>query len=228
MTQYYSLEDILKQPKSYSLEDILKKSSLARKKTMSMSDILGTTTPEVKPEPKPVLTTDQDPLEEFIEQTARGISKTVTLGLDKYLWEDKAPVSTEAQVGRGAGEFLGFLGTPIKLGKLAAGKVGSIASKIGLARLAKAGKVEKFAHRTADYFLPHMTTLGVAEAVVDITDPAGAPKRFLHGAKIGAIFGAAGLTHVFKNPVINQFMSQAGGRAMLAVAGEWSPDVFTK
>ena len=215
MTQYYTLEDIMGEPKKYSLEDILGRSKKSRSKTMTLTDILGDDLPEVAEPVRP--TTDQDPLEEFFEQTARGVSKTLTLGLDKYLWEDKEPVSTEAQVGRGAGEFLGFLGTPIKLGKFAAGKVGSIASRLGAKHLAKTGKLGQLAHRTADYFIPHMTTLGVAEAVSDITDPAGAPKRFLHGAKIGAIFGAAGLSHVFKNPVANQFMSQFGGRALLNV-----------
>jgi len=225
----YTLDEIFKKPKrAYSMDEIFK-----QKKTYSLDAILGR--PQKTPGEKSVETKEDDrdqwSLEDFLGEFAKGVGKEASLGI----YDPGAPIDTTAgELGRGMGSFGGFLTTPLKIGKLG----GKAATKLVTKALWKtagkevvpraAGKVGSIATRLATRIAPQAATLGVAEAVSDITDPAGMPERFAHGAKIGTIFGAAGLSHVFQNKFYNQLLSQFGGRALLSVTGEWSPDVFNK
>lgn len=173
----------------------------------------------------------------FLEQIGGGLKHgltefvhTATLGL----WEpppgDK-PEGTIEQIGSGLGMLGGFIASPIKI---AGGivNIGAKASRAGVLAMLpqsfKALEAAQKAGRIGGYLAKGAGTMALAEAISDIRDPAGMPERALHGAKIGTIFGAAGLSSIPAHPILGQILRQFGGRAAMALTGEYPEGYFDK
>ena len=202
-------------------DDIISFDDILGGSTISMDDILGIYPLDIaeRKAQKPKKSLAQS-IMDTVEQFGRGGISMLTLGLTKDYFGEKPPETGAEKVAAGIGNFVGFLATPMKIGKaLGAG------AKFVAPALMKAG-VKPIVAKTAKHMVQHALTLGGAEAASEILhDPAGTSRRFLHGAKIGAIFGATGLAHIDKYKKLSWVMRQFGGRALLKVTGEY-PDEY--
>ena len=239
MPKDYSLTELFGPSVNYNLEDLFAPS------VYSMDDLFGAAKRQSDAErynEEINRNLEEESVGGFFEQMGRGFMQEASLGLSKYLYEDEEPAGTWESLARGIGRFGGFLAGPIKGAKAILGVGGKTAAKIAgkggvkAVQAALAAKGAKGAlSRTAQHVGRGALHLGTAEAISDITDIPGMPGRFAHGAKIGTIYGLAGMTHIFKNAgvehvwrgkVMNLALSQLAGRAMLGATGEWSLDMF--
>ena len=164
----------------------------------------------------------------ILEQFGRGALGEATFGISKKLIGEEAPEGMGERIARGAGQFAGFL---VPYGAAAKG-IGYGAKALGLTnKLIKGSKIAKelaIAGRVGRGAL----TLGTASAISDlpsaIEDPMSALKRGAEGAKLGAIFGAAGFINMPEHKAISWMLRQTGGRAMMAAANMYDPTTMTK
>jgi len=239
MPKDYSLTDLFGPSTHYNLEDLFAPS------VYSMDDLFGAVKKQSDAErynEEINRNLEEESIEGFFEQMGRGFAQEASLGLSKYVLEDEKPAGPWESLARGIGQFGGFLAVPIKGAKAILGVGGKAASKIagkGGVKAAQAALAAKGAKGAITRIGQHVGSgalhLGTAEAISDVTDISGMPERFAHGAKIGSIYGLAGMSHVFKaagvghvwrGKVMNLALSQLAGRAMLGAAGEWSLDMF--
>ncbi|MBW1975264.1 MAG: hypothetical protein JRI45_06800 [Deltaproteobacteria bacterium] len=213
MYQQYSLDEVLGIGKTYDLDTILSTPT-----QYDLDEVLGIKRDKKRLEEE----RKEENFWEWLEQAGRGFVSEATLGLSKKVIGRDEPETTGEKISRAIGGFAGFLLTPLKIGKLGAGLVRRGALKVA----------PKLAEKVGGRLLLHLghgaAQLGIAEAVSDLTDIESMPARTLHGAKIGTIFGLAGMSHITKYPKLNAVLSQAGGRALLAITGEYPAEYFTK
>ncbi len=161
---------------------------------------------------------------ETLEQALRGFTSEATLGLSKYAVDEEEPEGTAESIARAIGRFGGFLTTPIKGAKIGLKGIKSILGQLGV----KLG--DKMIHKVAAHVAESAATLGMAEAISDITDVPGMPERFLHGAKIGTIFGGTSMLHIGANTTLRKAfyfgLRQGVGRMALKVFGEYPEGYF--
>jgi len=130
------------------------------------------------------------------------------------------PKGIGEKIAAGLTELVGFFGLPIGLGKLATKPL----IKFFGSYLIK----QPFLARLVRYGIRNAATLGTAEAIRDIVDIKGTPKRIADGMITGTIFSIAGLSHITKYPVLNQILSQGGGRALEVLLKRYPKEYFTK
>jgi len=178
---------------------------------------------------------------EAITQAMYGYGNTAALGLPAALGVTMPePESSTGQVARAIGSFAGFLKTPVKIGRVAAGYAtkkftGALAQKVNAIRNLKTAesvanassliRKAQMVKRGFKYGAGGALMLGTAEVAADIAHPKQYLNNFAHGAKIGTIFGAMGMAHIVKYPALSMVARQAGGRALMAVANEY-PEGF--
>jgi len=130
------------------------------------------------------------------------------------------PKGIGEKIAAGLTELVGFFGLPIGLGKLATKPL----IKFFGSYLIK----QPFLARLVQYGIQNAATLGTAEAIRDIVDIKGTPKRIADGMITGTIFSIAGLSHITKYPILNQVLSQGGGRALEVLLKRYPKEYFTK
>lgn len=118
---------------------------------------------------------------------------------------------------QGLGTVFGFLAG----GPLAAGKIGGEVGGKVMAKVLGKKAMSPIVRKGAEYLTKSGLTLGTAEAMSNLNDIQGMPQRFTQGFKSGVFYGAMGLSHVTKFPALNQLFSQFGGRAIMALAGQY-------
>ena len=123
---------------------------------------------------------------------------------------------TVAQEGMG---LAGFIAGPAKL---AGGPAGALTG--GLNKLLEAQKFGgPLVRRLIEYGVEQGATLGVANVLSDVSNPSQYGKQFAGGFKMGTAFAAGGLINMKSSPILDQLLRQVGGRAALAVMGEYRP-----
>jgi hypothetical protein len=231
-----SFEDFLDQDKKYSFEQFLDmetpkvqevKKPVAPDSGDWTSKIPGSYSFFGVPYPQDEETNRQNA--RMLGVAAQGLAKSATLGLAPELIKpENAP---EALV-QGGTEFGGFMVTPFPLAKFLTGPIIKAMGKAGAKYLPKlipalSRPVEKLGAEQIGRWAAQPLVLSAAEAISDVTKPEEAPERALSGLITGGIFNIAGLSHVTKIPVINQMLSQFGGRALMALAGRYKDVDFS-
>jgi len=166
----------------------------------------------------------------LLEQFGRGLASNATFGASKYIIGEKQPSTTAQHIAKGLGEFAGFL-VPYGVAAKAVG-VGMKGLKL-VPKAVEAGKAITASQRGSailSHLLRSSATLGTAEAISNITEPNTMLSRAIHGAKIGAIFGGTSFADLPNHRFFGWLLRQFGGRAALAIAGEYKPakEMFDK
>ncbi len=167
-------------------------------------------------------------IEGFFDEATLGSAKLKKLRPEAWAKPEEEPETWYEGIAKGVGQFTGFFASPLPIAKYGLKLLGKgvrfTLGKGGRKVLEKAPGVVK---RVAGYASKAPLEIGTASAISDVTEMGEAPQRFAQGATWGAIFTAAGLTHVTKSKLINQILSQGGGRAFMALTGQYPPESLT-
>ena len=167
------------------------------------------------------------------QQALGGMVNSLTLGGLKKIAPEAIPdpQNDEEKLMRGAADFAGFLGTPVKLAGAGIKAIGKGVAKVAPGLVSKARTSAPLA-RAAGRIVKGGAELGGATALSDILDPEaqGLVEKFKQGGATGSLFATMAMVNP-KSRILGQAIKQVGGRVLGQALGSYDvndPDLTNK